>query len=217
MKRKTATYKPKYSRGKYQKTKWNSAPTGQAGGTVTRIKQVVQFPDFVSAAANVDPVLTAFTFQLSDLDQVSTFADLYDMWRIDKIVMNFMPVYNCNPPIVEGTAGTGTKTGGGLLFTAKDYTNGDAPTSAQDVIQYQTVKWTPSYEPHWRSIKPQPIFEVEGVVQPLVNNKNVWYSTDDTTGAYAGIKVAYVPSPISGVEQRFQIVTTYHLSFKNVK
>jgi hypothetical protein len=217
MKRKTSTYTPKYQRGKYQKTKWNSAPTGQAGGTITKIKQHVQFGDIVSAAANTDPVLTAFTFQLSDLDQVSTYADLYDMWRIDKIIMNFTPVYNCNPPVSSGALGAGTVTGGGLLFTAKDYTNGDSPTNAAEVIQYQTVKWTPSYEAHWRSIKPQPFFEVEGVVQPLVNNKNVWFSTNDTTGTYAGIKLAYVPSPVSGVEQRFAVVTTYHLSFKNVK
>lgn len=193
-----------------KKIKWGSVPRGQAGGTVTRIKQVVGFGTATSVATT--DTLGAYSFRLADLPNAADLVKMFDYYRIDKVQIHFIPDAS-NIPTVGGAAVQKRC----YLYTAKDYNDATTPTLITDVMQYQTCKFTPYLEKHVRSIKPQTqATNVDGTVS--IANNSSWVSTGSPNVKWYGLKVGISANGNSaGSVQSYIVHCVYYLSFKNIQ
>jgi len=199
---------------KYAQKKWNYAPYGQMGGSIiTRIQQVTYLGDVTAVAADV---LENYSFRLADLPNHTDFQALYDMYRIVKVVLFFTPLSNQSAFSATGSNRVG------MMYTCKDYNSIDAPASVNEILSFQTCKFTPCYEKHVRSIKPQLVAKTippgEDIAQtiPYSPSGNPWINIDNESEYYASIKMGIVHSG-SNTSLGFSVNAIYHVEFKNVK
>jgi len=201
---------------KYYSKKWSSAPGGQAGGTpITRIRQVTNL-GFIQASTT--DFLDCYAFRLLDLPNHADYQAMYDMYRIVKVIIHFIPFYNTCP--VSGSTGQNKAS---ILYTAKDYNSIDAPANADVVASYQTCKFSSTLEKHVRSIKPLLVAKTippgadAAQTLPYSPPNNVWINIDNDNEYYAGIKVALRASASGGANNGFYVEAEYHVEFKNIK
>lgn len=199
---------------KYFVKKWNQAPGGQNGGTITKIRQVTNL-GFIQTTDVSGDAVDCFAFRLRDLPNHEDYKYMYDMYRIVKVIVHFLPRYT-NANI---SANGGIKTS--ILYTAKDYNDINSPANADEVAAYQTAKFSLSTEKHVRSIKPLLVAQTippEGETAqaiPYSPSPNAWINIDNDNEYYAGIKVALRAT--TGYYQGFWVEAEYHVEFKNIK
>ena len=204
--------KRKFSQpSKWANKRWATAPTGQMGGAITRIQQVTNL-GYITCT-NLD-VTGQYDFKLEDLPNNHDFQTVFDMYRIVKVILHFIPlnnaidIYGGNPPAVQS---------GGMLYTCKDYNDVNNPATVSEVASYQTCKFTPSYEKHVRSIKPLLFSEDEsGGNIPFQPANSTWIPITKDGLTYCGIKWGINASP-DATRIKYQVIGQYHVEFKNVK
>jgi len=203
----------RYNRNsKWSNKRWSTAPGGQSGGTITKISQVTNL-GYITVT-NLD-VVGQYEFKLNDLPNDTDFEGIFDMYRIVKVILHFIPlnnaidIYGGNPVAVQS---------GGMLYTCKDYNDINNPATVNEVAAYQTCKFTPSYEKHVRSIKPLlvPTDYVAGATIPFNPPNSTWVPIDKDEQPYAGIKYGINASP-DGTRIKYQVIAQYHVEFKNIK
>ena len=94
--------KRKFSQpSKWANKRWATAPTGQMGGAITRTQQVTNL-GYITCT-NLD-VTGQYDFKLEDLPNNHDFQTVFDMYRIVKVILHFIPlnnaidIYGGNPP-----------------------------------------------------------------------------------------------------------------------
>lgn len=88
----------------------------------------------------------SFQFKLSDLPGVSDFANLFDDYRINKVVLKLIPQITSSNMPYNAAAGAGAGTGLGRnprVFYAADYDDSNVVTSINALRQYGNVKVRP--------------------------------------------------------------------------
>ena len=93
------TYTPRFSGrkrkfnqpSKWSNKRWSLAPGGQAGGAITKIQQVTNL-GYITCT-NLD-VTGQYEFKLSDLPNNTDFQGVFDMYRIVKVILHFIPLNN---------------------------------------------------------------------------------------------------------------------------
>uniref|UniRef100_UPI004047B36E hypothetical protein n=1 Tax=Polynucleobacter sp. TaxID=2029855 RepID=UPI004047B36E len=98
------------------------------------------------------------------------------------------------------------------FFSAIDYNDGTAPTSLDELRQYQSCKVTPILRTHKRIIFKPKILDTNGYsVSP-------WMTTANTTANYFGLKVAVEPmDATSTTTMIYTVEAKFYMSFKQVK
>lgn len=198
-------YVPKKAYAKKQRTitrsKWATAPSGQMGGTIHRVQQIVNIGTFTSTTAT--PVLSSVTFSFNTLPNATDFEGMYDQYRVDKMTVHFVPACNFVSQSYQC----------GMLYTAKDYNNAVSPSTGNAVLEYQSAKISPSYEHHYRSLIPS-CNAVDALGNTLMQGRP-WVPITSTTTSWYGVKYAMI-CPYAATTFSMQIFVTVHLSFKNV-
>ena len=208
-KRRTYNYPSKY----YIK-KWSTAPGGQNGGTITRIRQVTNL-GYINTTNNGTDKCDTYAFRLADLPNHADYEAMYDMYRIVKVIVHFIPMFT------QAAVSSTGQLMGTILYTAKDYNDINAPASADEVAAYQTCKFTSSLERHVRSIKPMLVAKTipsgEDVAQtiPYSPDPNAWINIDNINEYYAGLKCAL--RGMINTAQGLWVEAEYHVEFKNIK
>jgi len=162
----------------------------------------------------------AYSFKLDNLVNPSDFTNLYDMYRINKIILYLEPDYD--------TTASGNALGnpnGRKIRVVHDYNDNNALSQEDDYLEYSNCK---SYYP-WsrRGIKvtlyPKINNAVENVAGSVnaftsMNSNRVWLNIADDEVPHFGIKI-FIPSGLLGSENAriFKVRAKYHISLKNSK
>lgn len=120
-----------------------------------------------------------FAFTLSQLPDYSEFTNLFDQYKVNGLKYEFIPRFNS----IDQTAATG-----GEFYSAIDRTDNDAPTTLNQMLEYQSIRKTPLTRKHVRYFKPgvptaiYPTVDdpVSGSVFPIAAAVKLspWISTD---------------------------------------
>lgn len=154
----------------------------------------------------------AKAFSLNELPDFSEFQNLYDQFRINKIVWKLVP--NAN------NADAGATQRLPQIHSVLDYTDSTAPTSLDELVQYNNYRMTMGSRIHSRKLTPVFLDNVyvTSVTQRAGNpNFKKWLSTSNSTDVvHHGIKYAIGSTATAGAITYTPYVTFY-ISCKSVK
>lgn len=172
-----------------------------------------------TVAADVVTVLAGFvgyfstTFQLSDLQDVADFTNLYDQFRINKVVYKLIPKFTPNNVNVNANSNPG-----GEAVSVLDYNDASTPSSISQLLQYGNVRKSK----YWRGITRTftPAVLVNGyksaVGNAYLSKYKQWISMGDITTPHYGVKWALDATGCFG-DLKFDVYKTYYFSCKNVR
>jgi len=176
----------------------------------TKIHQYKRFTGALGTltASSINPVFYGFNFSLNDLPNYTEFTALYDMYKINAIKFVVLPSVTENISLT----GVNNPIASARMFSVIDYNDGTAPTTIDQLREYQTCKMTPILKKHKRYIYKPKIFDTNSFsISP-------WLGTSSPSTNYYGLKLAIEPILSTGVTSMdFTIECVYYLSFKNVK
>lgn len=193
-------------------------PFGRSRAGLRQPVQYFKRTDYLSGfvtATNVSDVYGSYSFALGDVPNVGDFTGLYDQYQIRMIKWQLIPRGNSSD---VGTAATSGQNMG--VFTALDYDGAAAPTSIDELCQYQNMRMTRSNQIHTRILRPKVRMAGIGAGAALVTtgtypNNSTWITTGNTTIPHYGILVALQQLP-NGT-QIYDLKVDYYLAFKNVR
>lgn len=168
----------------------------------------------IDARVNVVSGTTIFgvdTFELNDIPQMTDYRQIYEEYRIDKIVYTFNSLTNMATPQV----GIGYATLG-MIHSVVDNNDATAPTSIQTMMNDSLYRGSRSSKNHVRVFRPKWLNQVAGgAVQP----KGGWLLTDSPNVSHYGLKYALEGGNASTPSTSFFVepIVTYYISFKNPK
>lgn len=127
-------------------------------------------------------------FTVAQLNQSSNFAGLFDCYRINKAVVQFIPVQN-----VMGNATLSTPTAQLTqeLITVIDRDDGDLLATPGEYEEYETYKRTGAYEKHTRKLVPavsMNVFKTSGTTIGYSQRYKQWIDWNSTDVEHYGIK-----------------------------
>lgn len=202
--------KPRYQRSfrkrNYRKKFNRRYRTSRRGQRLYLYKRFCDYGELtISNAVNT---YAAYNFSLSDLPNYTEFTSLYDMYKVNAVKITFIP--QVTQSVSSGTVNNPNASS--RFFSAIDYNDGTAPTSLDDLRQYQTCRMTPILRQHRRFIMKPKILDSNGFsISP-------WMTTASATANYYGLKIAVEPmDSTSTTTMMYTIEAKFYLSFKQVK
>ena len=172
----------------------------------------------VDATAGVTNSYYGFYFKLNDLGNMSEYTNLFDSFRIRGIRMHFIPVLG-NTVVGDAVGVLDNFFNGLRLMTAIDYNDASAPTSTNEVRQYDTCKVTPGCKDHIRYYRPQPTVTIsEGSSYGLGTvSRKLWISTASNSTRWYGLKVAFEHPNNLLSKTYYQVESVIYMQFKNAR
>jgi len=155
-------------------------------------------------------------FYLGQVPGSSDFTNLFDQYRIRKVVLSFKPNQQSFTSSTGSSAVTNIPT---RIVTAIDYDDSVAPTSLNELREYNTAQVNTMVESFTREIRPAvSIMAYEGVGSTGYCPKwDQWISTNDPGVPHYGIKWA-VPSGVASTNgYQLAVEATFYLEFRMTK
>lgn len=187
-----------------------------------KFKRMVNLGTYTATATSLTdtPVAKAFSFQLTDLLNVSEYAGLYDQYKITGIAFRAVPK---SLQIQGGTSGTTSVVGYGQVVTCLDFDDAANPSSKDELLQYQNAKVSRSSSIHKRYIKPR-ILDTVWVNSVSSGYQSVapgWIDMANTNLPHYGIKL-WVDAPAtaggsSSSSISYDVYATYYFLCKNTR
>lgn len=137
------------------------------------------------ATDGINPALYGFQFALNSLPSFTDFTNLFDMYRIVKIEIDWIPEYT------ELTDAALVSNAVNVRFnSAVDISDSAAPSSVTAILGYQQLSSTGITKPHKRVFTP--CFLMSGLI-PC----QCWIPTSNPVERHYGIKVAIEPTGVA--------------------
>lgn len=153
-------------------------------------------------------------WKLNEVVGYGEFTALFDSYRINKIVIKFIPEINqMNTGLAAGTAIVP------LFYSAIDYDSGSAPTSAAEVQEYASCKAVPCNKPFTRVVVPRtasPIYRAGVTAAYMMNPARQWIDCGYVDVPHYGLVVWANPS-VAANQFSYKIEVIAYLAFKNVR
>lgn len=178
--------------------------------TIYRFKQCVQRGTLQSQTAVITE--TNFAFAFSDLPQSGSFSALFDQYKIDWIVIKFMPRGNMNQASATNNQIMGT------YLTAIDLDD-TANISTEDALrQFVTCQEYEMYQPHTRQFKPHVAIAAYGgsVFTSFANAGNQWIDFANTGVPHYGCRTM-LTNTNNNNDCYIDVRCEYYFSCKNVR
>lgn len=177
---------------------------------VYHYKRKVFYKDQIIVNSGTDN-FSSYLFSLNLVPGNTDFTNLYDMYRINKIVFTIIP------KISESTLASGQTTPNANLqqiHSVLDYDDSTAVTSIANLCEYQTHRMTRGNQVHTRVFVPK--CELGDGVGASFPKSKQWIDCDNLSQAHRGVKIG-IPAPAAaGTQTAYDILVTYYMSFKNV-
>lgn len=158
----------------------------------------------------------AMTFTLTDIPDATSYAQLYDQYKITGVKVQIMPEQTVN---TQGPAGSGNFVIPTLTYSY-DSTDADTSWSETDLMQRENARSVLLNRPVSIFVRPKPnMVEAHGTQFLMPRYKTLWLSTHrgtkdiDTTSHY-GLKYIVGNGGGSSQNSYFRVITTYYVSFK---
>lgn len=154
--------------------------------------------------------LGAIQFALVDLPGFTDFTNLYDQYRFNKVVWKLIP------KISEASLNAGSNSNANLqqIHSVLDYDDNTAPTSINQLVQYQSHRMTRGSQIHSRVLVPKCQMSVSGAA--AAPKAKQWLDCDQTSLVHRGIKFIVPAAATPGTTLYYDLEMTYYMSFKNV-
>lgn len=192
---------------------------GRGSGLRMAARSLYSYKQIVLNPTGIGPVnvpaastfLGAYNFQLSQAGgNVGPFTQLYDQYRIKKIVWQLIPKWNSSDIDT-------TNNGGNLpmVATCIDYDDSNTPAAFGDIIQRQNAKLhRAGSKIITRTLVPCANFVVDATTGALNAKKSPWLDIANISVPHYGIKLG-----ITGVAvpQDYEVVVKYYLQFRQVR
>jgi hypothetical protein len=135
----------------------------------------------------VNPALGGFFFSLDILPDYTDFTNLFDLYRIAKIEIEWLPEYTelTDAALISNAVNV-------RLNTVIDLSNSTAPATVGEILQFQQLKSTSITKPHARSWMPTFLM---GGLTPC----RCWLPSASPSQAHLGIKYALTPTGVAMV------------------
>lgn len=147
-------------------------------------------------------------YQLNVVQNYTEFTALFDMYRINKIVVKFVP---------RTTAASMGDNQVGENYTCVDYNDATAPLTVNEILERDTASRTRANVTHTRVFTPAvacPAYRT-GISSGYVPKWKQWLDCSYVDVAHFGLKGCF--DNRDNVDQIYDIYTTYYMSFRNVK
>lgn len=167
--------------------------------------------------AGIGDVPYAMYFKLDDLPNYTEFASLYDSYRIDKVVLHFVPTSTVAEP--EGTASSSTTS----MVVYNDHDDAVNPSSQADAMERQghrLINLTNSSRGFIKhTVRPRAAM---GSGNAIMTGKYQWFDCGVPTTPFYGVKLWIHQATNTNVTAdcpafTMQIYATYYLSLKTYR
>lgn len=167
----------------------------------------------------------AAEFMLNQLPNYTEFTNLYDQYKITKIVCKLIPMLNGNGNVPVAYAQTDTvssPSNPGLLISVLDYDDATPLSLIGDYLQYQNVRKQPAImnRTHTRVIVPRVrknVLQGGGGDMPAMIGKPGWIDCQYANIPHYGLKLFLDTHTGGAFAQTYQLMTTFYVKFKNVR
>lgn len=167
-------------------------------GPIHKFQRVVENL-FDVTTDGINPSVTNINFSLADLPNYAEFTALYDLYRIEKIDIEWYPEYT------ELTDAALVSNAVNVLFNSVVDQGGIGITTVNDTLQFKTLKSTAITKQHKRTLVPSILM---GGIAPC----SCWLTTSAPSINLYGVSVGIVPT---GVAMVFRSRVKYYLAFNN--
>jgi len=198
------TYNRTYRRRWTRRSRYN-----KRGQKVYLYKRLCGRFGTVSVGA-VSDAFYGFEFRLDQVPNYTELTALYDQYKINAIKVHFLPEMTQNVSLAQ----LNNPVAYSRIFTALDYNDASAPTTIDQLREYQSCKYTSILKQHKRYFKPR-IVDSSSVYNP----GRPWLSCDNGASVpHFGLKVGIEPTGATGAtEMLFFMEVKFYMSFKTVK
>lgn len=151
-----------------------------------------------------------FGFTLGMLPNASDFTNLYDEYRVNKVVIKFIPKFSAT------LQGTGIANYMNQVHTALDYDDSLAlptATAIQEITQYQSHRMTMGARMVTRTVTPKVELTGSSVQAPKAYQ---WLDCDNTASLHNGVKLVIPKCDNATSLLVYDTQMTVYLSFRNV-
>lgn len=185
---------------------------------VYRFRRVANFTRIDSTSSGLTDQFGSYQFKLSDVPNVSEFQNLFDMYRIKAIKMVFYPT---NTSVSISGGGTAVNIVTPRFISVIDEDDASAPTTQEELFQYQTCKITTVNKKHTIYFKPKVAQEIYNGASTAyaVPSGTPWLNLASTTIQHYGVKwcmeSAGSTAPVGAFS--YKVNVTYYLEFKSVR
>lgn len=161
---------------------------------------------------NAGATFYGYSFTLSQLPNATEFTNLFDLYRINKILVRFVPNHNSSE-----TAGTGSPQISNF-HSVLDYNDASPATTLDQLYEYQNWKMSRGTSIHQRLWRPTTfdMVAVSGGSSSANPQWRQWLSTSVTNIPHFGLKVGIEQSAVNADTTWVPYVSVY-LSCKSVK
>lgn len=156
----------------------------------------------------------AYQFQLSYVPNSAEFTALFDAYRINKVVVKFMPT---GTQVLVNSASNPEEAP--ICHAVIDYNDANAPTSADELRQYANVRTFPINKPQTFVFRPRtatPVYRDGLSAAYLQNSPRLFIDCSYADVPHYGMKV-WVQGGNTVQVYRTRIEVIYYFSFKNTK
>jgi len=206
--------KPRFGRKPYRSSGMRSLmrPWRAAARPLYRYKQTSLNPIGIGSisVAPGTTFLNAYSFSLNQVGgNLGAFGNLYDQYKINKVVMTFVPKFNSSD---VGQAPTGGQMS--MIASCIDYDDAVAPLSVGDILEHNNAKLHRT-KVFTRVVRPCVNFNVStGATAGVSTKQSPWLDVVNTNVPHFGVKIGITGTSVT---QSYDIICKYYLSFKQVR
>lgn len=186
----------------------------KAYNRVLTIKKTVQYDKMFVANGTIS--YGSDTFQLTDIPQYASYAQIYDKYRIRKVVITWRSLNN------QSIDSLGSITMG-MFHSNIDSNDGTVPTSLSQLQNDSTYKCTKSSRDHIRVVYPKVLQQISATVpapgSTPANAKSLWLNTNANNIEHYAIKWAMEGGTGTAGQPSFGVtpIYTFYIDFKDPK
>lgn len=184
---------------------------------VHMFRQSCQRTTIVSATgANTE---TNYSFKLADLNNATAFNELFDSYRIRKVIVKIYPRHNTNTGVIYNGSGIiSAANTGAVFYTSIDYNDLGTIGTVATFLERGNVRTHKTTDVTTITLVPKPsatVYATSGTAYHQVSNKT-WMQNNNTGIAYFGLRtllpdVAAVTGAVT-----LDVIATYFIEFKSV-
>lgn len=209
--------KRKFSRRRtsrpYKRARRTRAPRGLTlrTGDTHHFKRTFEGTRLYASSAGGNPQALYVTF--GDLPNASEFTSLFDMYRINLVVLKLVPNYTGNDINPSTTVVVSPN-----VHSAIDYDDSStAGLTVNTLLQYPNHKMTRGHQMHIRKFRPAVCLDADGAGSTAPKWKQ-WINLSATTAEHRGVKL-YIEQAggISVNSMSFSVFWTVYFSCKGVR
>ncbi|AXH78057.1 MAG: capsid protein [Cressdnaviricota sp.] len=189
---------------------------GNSGNTYTASSGILTGPD--NGGVGTTDGAWALMFRVTDLPQITSFAGLFDAYRINKVVVRFEPLVNMIQYGAGGAAGNAGQTE--FLSTVIDKDDNSPLTAYSQLLEYESFKETPGYRRHIRSMVPSVaavMFKTSGTTVGFGQRIKPWIDITNTDVEHYGLKGYTQKNGSANLQMVWKVFVTMYISFKQVR